>query len=300
MCVKQCAGIAKTGLQCKITVKNGDFCHHHLGQANGILPQRHSPKKQTPNVSPSKSIPKTPTRVVVTLAQPKSNLGLPSKSTQRSPRKPPKSKDEIARKAGFIYIYTLASLLNKGGGEFFKTRNLEPSSNGKWVNYSPQKLEYMFVKVGMTTKTVEVRLQQWEKMCNHKLVCLHPGCEGQEQSLVAKLKRLSLSRRHDKYDYRTFQMSDKGFYAARNVWLAEQEIHALLKKRYGGGPVYCQGCIEQAKEEKKGHRILQFFRRKEDLPGKEYKVHVEWFPIPKTEIREVFKIVDSVCMRYTA
>uniref|UniRef100_A0A0L0NPL1 DUF1766-domain-containing protein n=1 Tax=Candidozyma auris TaxID=498019 RepID=A0A0L0NPL1_CANAR len=304
MCSKQCAGIAKTGLQCKIMVKNGEFCHHHMTQANGAKrSHKPLPRIQLPAKTTKPKIAASPTRIVVTLASPtipQSKPPLPSKLGYRSPGRPAKPKEDFGKKAGFIYLYTLASLMQKDGGKFFKTRNLEPTRKNEWVDFSPKRLDYMFVKVGMTTKTVDLRLLQWEKQCNHKLVCLHPGYEGQEQSLVEKLKRLSITRRrYDKHSYSTFQVSDKGFYAARNVWLAEQEIHALLKKRYGGGPVYCQGCVESAHEGKL-HRFLQFFRRKEDLLSANYKVHVEWFPIPKKELREVFRIVDSVCMRYTA
>ncbi|KAF3993592.1 hypothetical protein FT663_00262 [Candidozyma haemuli var. vulneris] len=299
MCTKQCSGIAKTGLQCKINVKKGDYCHYHIGQAKGLSGSAALPKTPTPKSSPKKKLPATPNRVVVTSAPSKSPFGSsPLKPVYKSPGRPAKPKD---KKAGFIYLYTLASLMTKNGGDFFKTRNLEPRKKGEWVNFSPKKSEFMFVKVGMTTKTVQVRLSQWERQCNHKLICLHPGCEGHEQSLVEKLKRLTISKSHnDKYMYHTFNLSDKGFYAARNVWSAEQEIHALLKKRYGGGPVYCQGCVEKAQEDNKLRRVSHFFRRKEDLSSEDYKVHVEWFPIPKTELREVFKIIDNVCMRYTA
>ncbi|PSK40452.1 hypothetical protein C7M61_000092 [Candidozyma pseudohaemuli] len=287
MSSQQCNGTAKLGPRCKIMVKDGAYCHYHIGQSgsNGTY---------TPKGSPQKLRASTPNRIVVTLAKATPYGGLPVKS--RSPQKRGPGKDVI-HKPGFIYIFTLASLMTRDGGDFFKTRNLELEKKGQWVNFSPKRLEYMFVKVGMTTKTVDLRLLQWEKQCNHKLVCLHPGSEGKDLTLVEKLKRLSI--RKDKYPYHTFQPSDKGFYAGRSVWQAEQEIHGFLKQRYGGGTVYCQGCIDKAKEEEKGSRLLKFFKRKEETLS-EYKVHVEWFPIPKSELREVFRIVDTVCMRYKA
>lgn len=278
----QCLGTAKLGLRCKIMIKEGEYCHYHVGQSS-----------RTPKGSPKKA--GTPNRIVVTLASVTPFGGLPVR--QRSPQKERPNTAQVD-KPGFIYIFTLASLLSKDKADFFKTRNLEKGKKGEWVNFSPKQLEYMFVKVGMTTKTVDLRLLQWEKQCNHKLVCLHPGSgEKLATSLVERLKRLSI--RKDKFPYASFQPSDKGFYAAKSVYLAEQEIHALLKKRYGGGTVYCQGCIDKAKEEQKGSRLLKFFKRKEASLN-EYKVHVEWFPIPKSQLREVYRLVDSVCMRYKA
>lgn len=159
----------------------------------------------------------------------------------------------------------------------------------------------LLVKVGMTTQTVAKRIQQWESKCQHKLVCLHPEYDMplSQNSLLDRFKRLTISSlRHSAQfrQYTTFQDNVKGFFVPRDVLKAEKEIHEQLKNRFGRGDVYCTGCVEKAKNKHNESSLLTLFKKK-DFVQSDYNVHVEWFPIPKKKLHEVFKIIDLVCLR---
>lgn len=193
-------------------------------------------------------------------------------------------------KPGFIYIYTIASLLSKQSQDgWLRTRNLDPKHKGKWVAYS-SKLEFLLVKVGMTTKSVDVRIRQWEDQCNHKLQALYPGGPALKRSLLDRLGLLSVKDEH----YPSFQQDQHGFWAATDVRAAEREIHKELGLLYGRGDMRCTGCVKKAEEES---RRFDIFRKKEFLEG-QYNVHVEWFPVPKKGMNSVYSVVDRVCQRH--
>lgn len=216
----------------------------------------------------------------------------PTPKVTSSPRK--YQLPQIPDKPGYIYVYTMSSLLKRNRGRsLFKTRSLKGQGD-KWVDYDPQTLKVILVKVGMTTQTVAKRILQWEAQCNHKLVTLYPNTTSHPKlSLAERLKRLSLHSRVAS-SYPTFIDEEMGFFVPKELAKAEGEIHQLLELRYGRRPIYCSGCVK--KEEAKSN-ILDIFKRKEFLASN-YNVHREWFPIPKYDIAEVYKIIDTVCVRY--
>lgn len=194
-------------------------------------------------------------------------------------------------------MYTLASLLGKQS-KWLKTRNLVPNEqNDKWVTFNARKLDLMLIKVGMTTKTVAKRILQWEQKCNHKLVCLYPDSEHEKKlSLLEKFKLLSLKSKQTPCTYSAFQETQKGFFVGQQLPAAEREIHSVLKLKFGRGEVHCTGCVEKRAEEAK-RGIFKILSKKD--PFEDYNVHVEWFPIPKKMLRDVYKIIDTICMKYT-
>lgn len=202
-------------------------------------------------------------------------------------------------------MYTLALLLNNGSkGGWLKTRNLlnEAKHKDKWVDFNSKALLMLLVKVGMTTQTVAKRILQWESKCHHKLVCLHPEYPMPlgKTSLLERFKKLSISSLRSSVQFRqytTFQDNVKGFFVPRDVMKAEKEIHEALKMRFGRGDVYCTGCVEKAKSTHKESNLLSLLKKK-DFVQSDYNVHVEWFPIPKKKLNEVFKTIDLICLRY--
>lgn len=306
----KCAGITKAGNPCKIKVKDGKYCHYHLYQAKTApatpMPRStpSSPKKT--HLSPQRLLPKLPT------TPPKLSHQLPLLRKNYTPS-PPKgvslrmpfstaSPTSSRYKAGFIYLYTMASLLNKEKGEWLRTRNLLGSRKDEWTTVNPLKHKMMLVKVGMTTQKVDDRIKQWESKCGHKLVCLHPNASLPKSglSLTDYFRKLTISK-SPSASLASFRATDRGFFVPRNVWHAEQEIHGELKKLFGRGDVYCQGCMED-----KGHHELStgltglFKKNNSDdfISRRDYNVHTEWFPIPLKRMDDVYHIIDSVCTRY--
>lgn len=340
MCAKQCSGITKKGTRCLKQVNAGELCHFHIGQTPGKFPI-HTPAKvdlprytsptrigaslpqpRTPTGSPKKSSIFFTSPKESPVMVPRMSMSSLSSSLSSSPKKtsfervarPPSasprpnrplssSKKELSPKPGYIYVYTLASLLNKNNaGGWLKTRNLlnNPNDKDKWVDFNARKLEMLLVKVGMTTQTVSKRILQWEAKCNHKIECLYPSSPkdpSQPLSLARKFQRLTLKNWTAPLPYQSFQENAHGFFVPRDVMRAEKQIHDLLKLTFGRGDVYCTGCVAKAQEQEKGFSLQNLFKKKEFVES-DYNVHVEWFPIPKKRMKEVYSIIDSVCLKY--
>lgn len=215
----------------------------------------------------------------------------------------PSPKKETSPKPGYIYVYTLAQLLNKNNrGGWLKTRNLlsSPKDKDRWVDFDAKKLEVLLVKVGMTTQTVSKRILQWEAKCNHKIECLYPTSPhnpSQPLSILKRFERLSLKSKSTASEYQSFQEHAHGFFVPRDVLRAEKQIHDLLKLKFGRGDVYCTGCAAKAQEKEKNFSLQNLFKKK-DFRESDYNVHVEWFPIPKKQMKELYRIIDSVCLKY--
>ena len=341
---QQCNGITKKGVRCGIMV-NGGWCHHHVMQntnlinnnqkttnakshnntlracsnitskisSNNITPKTSSnitPKTSsniTPKTSSSNITPKTSSNNLI----PRS----PHKSVLISPQNTPKTNyynPVHPSKPGFIYIYTLTSLLENKPIQVKNLPNAHNRHRDKWVSYEPKKSHYYLLKIGMTTGTVTRRLKQWETKCNHQLTCIFPaGKQNSMDKFVDKFLKLKLSRTEVKRtdnsikltsrtiettknigteSLRTFPTShskeslscfrDNGFYAEADVAQVESLVHKNLRKLYGDGSLYCTGC--QGKKTGEG-------------PFNEYSIHTEWFLVPKNELAVVYKVINDEC-----
>lgn len=252
----QCRGTTKKGERCKINTTDG-FCHHHRpNQHAGLSPR----VDHRPNNKPKQQHAR-PERLT---------NAIPLKYSQSPSRSPSPSKI----KPGYIYVYTLTSLMN-GTKNSLSVRNLPGTSRfkkDKWSDFDARKLKYILIKVGMTTGSVSGRLSQWELQCRHQLTCLVPGTKI-KMSLLESIRKLSLSSP----SYKSFDKHGTGFYCSKAVQQAETQIHTLLHRKYGSGDVFCSGCAKT---------------------GSNYSIHVEWFLIPKSDLNTVFGIIDSVCKCY--
>lgn len=340
----QCLGKTRAGSQCSRKVNDGRYCHQHLSQdpqylsnisasARNIpstyssLKAVKSPHNHTSNIKPAKQVNDpsqmkdtkntTPTKPSTSfrnnfmpfspLKSQQLGQSLPKKSAPTLPKSPtPRPHRTVDyTKPGYIYVYTLASLLDNSKDGWLKTRNLLTKSKDKdrWVTFKSKSLLLILVKVGMTTQTVAKRIQQWESKCQHKLVCLHPEYKfpgSQSGTFLEKFRGLTLSAQKTSAQFRqytTFQDNIKGFFVPRDVLRAEKEIHDELKQKFGRGDVYCTGCVEKANAEHKESSVFDLLRKK-DFMQSDYNVHVEWFPIPKNRLHEVYKIIDRICLRY--
>lgn len=211
---------------------------------------------------------------------------------------PASPKVEVGLRPGYIYVYTLSSFLLKDNTGRVLTRNLlaQPRHKDKWVGLNMRKLDLLLVKVGMTTKTPAVRIRQWEVQCNHKLTTLVPGTLAvllpSLSSLVLKLRSLSLENSAKKRGLPSFHPAQQGFFVPRDIGHCEKQIHDILKQRYGRGEVRCTACMEQAES---GATLPPKSPASQQA---EYKVHNEWFPVPRAHLPEVFRLIDGVCRTY--
>ncbi|ODV77707.1 DUF1766-domain-containing protein, partial [Suhomyces tanzawaensis NRRL Y-17324] len=184
-------------------------------------------------------------------------------------------------KPGYIYMYTFARLYN-GDKLWLKAKNL-PGTKKKdqWLPFNAKHSEYTLIKIGMTTQTVEKRFKQWQDKCHHEIVDMLPASapmasHSKMSRLVSKFSRLSIKPERLAHAYRTFRPDEKGFYCRNNLAVVESEIHRQLRNIYGYGDILCQGCNEASSG---------------------YKMHIEWFLIPKTHIPGVYRAIDSICLQ---
>lgn len=215
-------------------------------------------------------------------------------------------------KPGFIYVYTLTSLINDTA-LWLKVRNLPNAPKrhrDKWVGFDAAKQPYTLIKVGMTTQTVQRRLNQWQAQCHHDLTCLYPRpskppSSSAITSLVSRLKKMSISSAAKKNtrtsSFSSLRTQDQGFYVAHHVAEAEAQIHAVLRKKYGSGDVLCSSCKKNSKvveEVESQSKLLSMFKKTSGQFSKgTYNVHVEWFLIPKDDLNHVFTVIDTVCTK---
>ena len=125
------------------------------------------------------------------------------------------------------------------------------------------------IKVGMTTSTITGRLHEWEGQCKTSVTCLQPFIAyfSVGSSLIERFKQsLTIGNLYDNY-------RDNGFYCTGLVRSAEKEIHRRLHEQYGVGDLVCPKCSQNGKPRK----------------------HKEWFMVPKTDLRQVFSVIDKVC-----
>lgn len=257
----QCRGVTTKGLRCQINSKD-PYCHHHKKQANPKYAQRlvvsSNGRSNKTSVSNNGNI----VRVSLT---PK----------YIPPIVLPHGASSIV-KSGFIYVYTLTDLLTLSEKLWLTVQNLPNSKRrdqDKWKPFNSKKCDWTFVKVGMTTQTVSQRLVQWERKCSHSLTCLQPNVRYFKMSFLDRFKSLSIK------NYHTYR--DNGFYCNQAA-TAESEIHQRLREIYGKGEVYCSGCAPVSPQDS----------------NKQYKIHVEWFLVPKKEIPIIFEVIDEVCKKY--
>ncbi|CAH2352511.1 hypothetical protein CLIB1423_07S01178 [[Candida] railenensis] len=261
----QCHGVTTKGERCKIK-SSTRYCHYHVHQS-----------KQK---SSSTNLTNTTVRIAI---NPRSSHTSYSRSNSHSPEKVPRYPHNSALaaphpipKAGFIYAYTLSDLLLLSEKSWLNIKNLpncSPKDRDKWLPFNSKKSKYTLVKVGMTTRTsVLSRLVQWEQKCCHSLTCLQPNVQYFKMDIIERLKRLKIR------EYVTYR--DNGFFCSQ-VAKSESEIHRILRERYGKGDVYCSGCAVTSKD-----------------PTSAFKIHVEWFIVPKKDVPYIFEVIDRVCQKY--
>ncbi|KAK6201567.1 uncharacterized protein RJT21DRAFT_126725 [Scheffersomyces amazonensis] len=300
----QCKGITLKGLRCKLKAPVGqEFCHYHKDQSG---PQFSNKRRDQNNDTLAKAKTKTKTITKTEPIEASTNkietIGVSTNSD----------------KAGYIYVYTLSFLLQPNKNEWLSVKNLpkiKSRHHNKWVPFNSKTSEFILVKIGMTTKSVQERLFQWKSKCNHDLTVVVPSKSDFVSDRQARVGQVSLSEIRD---FRRFVLDltklfnrlaisdsntskakdtlphyesfrNQGFYCPKNVRSIESTIHKTLHKKYGGGSLYCTGCSENAaKRTNKSNKSTPF--------NSDYNIHVEWFLIPKSDLTDAFKLIDDICV----
>lgn len=326
--VYQCSGITQKQERCKRTVKvEHGFCSYHVSQASTL--SKHD-QHRIPRIENSHSgqlnsrgkpymeidgryISREPYIIPGQFDSSQSKRDAPSsqhmstKAFGRFNRDPQlvhtrvknyhtfvsnKSTNDKPRGKGYIYIYTMQNFLEPPKGWTFKVKNIPNTSTrnkDKWIKFKSRSSPYILIKIGMTTQLPNIRIKQWENKCKHELVNLGP----QNEHLIKPYlhwwqKFLCLRIDDDDTELRLSRFKKDGFYCEENVSVVENIIHQQLRKKYGKGDVYCSGCIPDD--------ALIKNKDKEKVPlQSNYNVHVEWFLIPKQDIREVYRLIDQTC-----
>lgn len=276
MPTSQCLGTTKEGTRCLKKVSDGQWCHYHKSQSKSGPTIRATGTGTV--LSPSK------------LAKPEQILK--ASSSQLNNHKS-FSTAEYSNKGGYIYVYTLASFFSTKHNEgWIQTRNLTKDKHvNKWVDLDMKKLDVLLIKVGMTTKSPAIRIRQWEDKCHHKLTHLYPHSHSFKKFSLSEAFR-GLSIGSSKANFRSYESSARGFYNSKNALRAEKLIHDALRGKYGRGQIQCTGCVLKKELAPSSKWPLILKGRNESNP---HNIHTEWFPVPRREIEDIFKIIDYIC-----
>lgn len=173
---------------------------------------------------------------------------------------------ESEKGKGIIYTYTLVHLLERSPKkkDWLQIKHLDSTD---LKAFDPRK--HILVKIGMTAGSVMNRLKQWEAKCSHKLAIVDPY--RRRKSFLSSFQCLKVT---EEYNY--YSSESHGFICSENVFAVEQAIHRALRFKYGRGDVHCHACKEQ------GHGL-----------------HIEWFKIPRSDIKAVFSLMDDTVAKYT-
>lgn len=220
---------------------------------------------------------------------------------------------------GNIYVYTYAHMLQNVPTQTPYLHLAGPTENN-WLDKrrtSPfDTSEKVLLKVGYTRKKPEVRVREWKEQCGHSdFVLIYPGClvpnydvgrkqrkDGQVSVLRRLMSKLSIS--HSKKDNRCFDQSndlvranskishtgrkykhlndERTCFVTNNPHFVEQNIHRLLRQKYGTGKLYCEGCMKQKVDSQ--NRVVT-------TAG----VHTEWFLIPRNQLSFVWELIEGQC-----
>ncbi|TID17613.1 hypothetical protein CANINC_003979 [Pichia inconspicua] len=283
----QCNAITKKGTRCKWNaLPNEKVCHVHIKMQNVSkdLARRNS--------------------------KPMGLFNLKSKDMQQE------SRNRKEEGIGNIYVYTYGHMLHKTPTQTPYLHLAMPTKNN-WLDKSKtlpfDTSENILIKVGYTRKRPEVRVKEWKEQCGHSdFVLLHPGSlvpqYGRKKSansdeifglrkLFQKLTVADKSIDTHRLGQFNSQVSvkmnltgrrykhlneEKTCFVTTNPYQVEQNIHRILRQKFGTGKLYCEGCMKKR---------LDLNNRLVASIG----VHTEWFLIPRNHLSFLWDIIESQC-----
>ena len=82
------------------------------------------------------------------------------------------------------------------------------------------------LKIGVTTRTVEARLREWQRQCNHKPILVYPISEGDRQR-VPNVFRVEAIVQAELRRYRRKEVECKGCHKAHKEWFEQSSSAAI-------------------------------------------------------------------------
>lgn len=176
---------------------------------------------------------------------------------------------------GHIYVFTFSHFLDEKSKDpnylrlvdAAERRGPDISNSSKFNSKST-----VLIKIGYTTQTPKKRLAQWKATCGQSgFVLLTPGFNfpiKKRGGLSNLFKSLKIK---DQITLKHVNKGGDGFWSSE-AYKSEQNIHSIVRKKFGSGRMFCDGCKSSPK--KSG-------------------VHHEWFLIPRDSLDEIWRIIDS-------
>lgn len=291
---KQCIAVTKKGTQCKLYALPGKkVCHVHI-KTNINL--REQGKLETKDSAKSNTL----TSLVL------KNIRLQGKENY-SNGSSCKPKTEF----GNIYVFTYAHMMYAKPTQMKYLNLAEPTHNNridlKRVSlFDPS--DKILIKVGFTRKRPELRIKEWREQCGHsEFILLYPGClvpiykeqsEKKKMKTLEKLFRDLKIRPKESKDKKSIISEERSTgkkyknlnqeatcFVSPKAYLSEQNIHKILREKYGSGKLFCEGCAR--------HKI-----NSKNQMVKTIGVHTEWFLVPRNEMHVIWDIIESQCVLY--
>lgn len=278
---KQCLAITKKGTHCKLYAQpNNELCHVHvkMKNKNKELDKAKGNNRNMPDKQPSKL---------------KSNANTLKTKICCNSIEP-----------GNIYVFTYAHMMNPKPTKTPYLKTAAPTKNNRidYNNTTPfDTTDEILLKIGFTRKTPEVRVEEWRQQCGHSdFILIYPGClvPTYKKDLDKSVKKLSFLLEKLKIGGKKEQSRancstgkkyanlnrEKTCFVSTNPYQTEQQIHRVLREKYGTGKMYCDGCSR--------HKING---GTENFMTKISGVHTEWFLIPRTEMHLVWETIEYFC-----
>lgn len=293
----QCISLTKKGLQCKLyALPNEKVCHVHIKYQNDTRNKNNSSVKTATSKQKNSNY------------NYNNNLG---KVKNYKYENYEKNLSEIDEKPGHIYVFTYAHMMYSTPTEK-SYLHLAAPTNTRGIDYNRttpfDTSDKILIKVGYTRKSPEIRVNEWREQCGHsEFILLYPGClvptyqnlenkKKQKITLLSKMmsklslsnnrkrnddKEILLNRQHTGRKY-TGLNSTKTCFVSNNPYQVEQNIHRILRGRYGYGKMFCEGCSRQKIDSNKN-------------TVKTLGIHTEWFLIPRNEMGIVWEVINEQC-----
>lgn len=301
----QCQAITKKGTRCKFYALPGEkVCHVHIKIKNNQHENRNKTHSQSVTAIETSGRKNAESKKIKPVKS-----GTQSNGNIRKEEKKAKPQIKNFQSPGNIYVFTYAHMMHTSPTQSPYLNLAAPNANN-WIDFnqvSPfDTSDMILIKVGYTRKNPETRINEWREQCKHSdFILLYPGClvpvykRKREKKAIVKLealfKNLKISD-NKKVSSKTFVMS-KGKHTGRKYkclnnentcfvssdpYKSEQDIHKILREKYGSGKMYCEGCAKNKSAT-------------DDRCKKSIGVHTEWFMVPRSEMEIIWDIIESQC-----
>lgn len=181
----------------------------------------------------------------------------------------------MPKSEGHIYVFTFSHFLDGNSQDpsylrLVKSSEKREASISNSVKFNSKSM--VLIKIGYTTQTPKKRLSQWKNTCGQTgFVLLRPGFNFPQKKTRGISSLFKTLRIKDMITLKHTNPEGDGFWSLE-AYKSEQRIHSIVRKKFGSGKMFCDGC--KSSPNKSG-------------------VHHEWFLIPKDSLNDIWAIIDS-------